>query len=112
MESASIPAPALLSSTAGVLSESPFQASATAPPRPSSSAVRFACGMPTTVTPFAKVTVGVTVTPSAPGVAEPMFPIVPAAPLTVGNPSPPIRQRTRFEAAAVAQNETPPALSS
>jgi hypothetical protein len=40
------------------------------------------------------------------------FPIMRAAPLTVGNPSPRIRQRRRFEAAAVAQNETPPALSS
>jgi len=40
------------------------------------------------------------------------FPIVPAAPLTVGNPSSRIRLRRRFEAAAVTQNETPPALSS
>jgi hypothetical protein len=36
------------------------------------------------------------------------FPIVPAAPLTVGNPSPRIRQRRRSEPAAVAQNETLP----
>ena len=81
---ASMPAPALFSSTAGVLTESRFQASATAPPSPSSSAVRLACGMPTTVTPLAKVTVGVliTVAPSAPGVAEPMLTTVsePAAP--------------------------------
>ena len=81
---ASIPAPALFSSTAGVLTESRFQASATAPPSPSSSAVRLAWGMPTTVTPLAKVTVGVliTVAPSAPGVSEPMLTTVsePGAP--------------------------------
>ena len=81
---ASIELPALFSSTAGVLTDSRFQASGTAPPSPSSSAVRLACGMPTMVTPLAKVTVGVltTVAPSAPGVAEPMLTMVsePATP--------------------------------
>ena len=65
--------------------ESRFQESATAPPSPSSSAVRLACGMPTCATPLAKVTVGVliTIVPSAPGVSEPMLTTVfdPPAPL-------------------------------
>ena len=44
---ANFPAPALFRSTAGVFTESRFQASATAPPSPSRSAVRLAWGMPT-----------------------------------------------------------------
>ena len=81
---ASMPAPALFSSTAGALMERRLKLSAVAPPRPATCAVRFACGMPTSVTAFAKVTLGVliTVTPSAPAVAEPMLtPVVdPEAP--------------------------------
>ena len=71
----SIEAPALFMRTAGALIERRLVASAAAPPRPSSCAVRFACGMPTWVTALAKVTVGVltTVVPPAPAVAEPML---------------------------------------
>lgn len=51
---ASIPAPALFSSTAGVWTESPLKPSAVALPSPSSSAVRFVCGMSTCATSLAK----------------------------------------------------------
>ena len=44
---ASIPAPALFNSTAGVFIDRRLKLSAVAPPRPKSCAVRLACGMPT-----------------------------------------------------------------
>jgi len=69
---ASLPAPALFSSTAGVFIDSQLVLSAVALPRPKSCAVKLAWGMPTCVTALAKVTVGVltTVVPPAPGAVE------------------------------------------